>query len=269
MGALAIVDRDPTTYSRTILDNAPANAQANCALGPSPDGTWSETANYWYEVISRLHPLLFELTPCFSSTRYFGTYSHAEMAASLISATGSDQGLLNSNDAYKLTPEYHMYVTGMQGLFNYGDCGPNKYTATANSLLFYGSQYNIPRYTLFQRDRGDAPDPMSILYYDPQVSGQFWESLALDHHFENQTDAWFSARSSWTDNDGTYIAMKAGYLQGHQTHGDLDAGDFVLDAMGERWFGELGNGDYLAAGYVSSALSVPYCGALTHGTPRI
>ncbi|GAA5882738.1 hypothetical protein JCM16303_006570 [Sporobolomyces ruberrimus] len=229
MGALAIVDRDPTTYSRTILDNAPANAQANCALGPSPDGTWSETANYWY----------------------FGTYSHAEMAASLISATGSDQGLLNSNDAYKLTPEYHMYVTGMQGLFNYGDCGPNKYTATANSLLFYGSQYNIPRYTLFQRDRGDAPDPMSILYYDPQVSGQFWESLALDHHFENQTDAWFSARSSWTDNDGTYIAMKAGYLQGHQTHGDLDAGDFVLDAMGERWFGELGNGDYLADGYFS------------------
>lgn len=178
------------------------------------------------------------------------------MAASLLSATGSTQGLLDSNPGYKLTPEYHMYVTGMQGLFNYGDCGPNKFTATANSLMFYGSQYNIPEYTLFQRDRGDAPDPMSILYYDPQVEGQFWNGLALDHHFDNQTDAWFSARSSWTDNDGMYIAMKAGYLQGHQTHGDLDAGDFVLDAMGERFFGELGNGDYLADGYVRTTLSL-------------
>lgn len=230
MGALAIVDVDPTTYSRTILDNAPQNAQAYCSFAPSPEGTWTETANYWY----------------------FGTYSHAEMAASLLSSTGSTQGLLDANPGYKLTPEYHMYVTGMQGLFNYGDCGPNKYTATANSLLFYGSQYNMPVYTLFQRDRGDAPDPTSILYYDPQVSGQFWDGLALDHHFDNQTDGWFSARSSWTDNDGTYIAMKAGYLQGHQTHGDLDAGDFVLDAMGERWFGELGNGDYLAEGYFSN-----------------
>lgn len=99
-----------------------------------------------------------------------------------------------------------------------------------------------PLYTLYQRDRGDAPDPMSLLYYDPQVSGQFWEGLALDRHFDNTSDGWFSARSSWTDNDGAYIAMKAGYLQGHQTHGDLDAGTFVLDAMGHRWAGELGSG---------------------------
>lgn len=99
-----------------------------------------------------------------------------------------------------------------------------------------------PLYTLYQRDRGDAPDPMSLLYYDPQVSGQFWDGLALDRHFDNTTDGWFSARSSWTDNDGAYIAMKAGYLQGHQTHGDLDAGTFVLDAMGHRWAGELGSG---------------------------
>ncbi|GAA6060416.1 hypothetical protein JCM10212_002184 [Sporobolomyces blumeae] len=230
MGALAIANEDPTGSAAQILTYTVDNAQAHCSFAPSPEGTWSETANYWY----------------------FGTYSHAEMAASLLSATGSTQGLLDSNPGFKLTPEYHMYVTGMQGLFNYGDCGPNKYTATANGLMFYGNQYNIPAYTLFQRDRGDAPDPMSVLYYDPQVEGQFWDGLALDHHFDNETDGWFSARSSWTDNDGTYIAMKAGYLQGHQTHGDLDAGDFVLDANGQRWFGELGSGDYLSYQYFNS-----------------
>ena len=74
-------------------------------------------------------------------------------------------------------------------------------------------------YTLFQRDRADAPEPMSLMYYDPQVSGEYWCGLALDHHFENRTDAWVSMRSSWTDTDGTYVAMKAGALQGHQTHG--------------------------------------------------
>ena len=49
-----------------------------------------------------------------------------------------------------------------------------------------------------------------------------------------------------------YIAMKASKLTGHQTHGDLDCGDFVLDAMGQRWAGELGSADYLGANYFAS-----------------
>ncbi|ESK92034.1 heparinase ii iii family protein [Moniliophthora roreri MCA 2997] len=43
--------------------------------------------------------------------------------------------------------------------------------------------------------------------------------------------------------------MKTGANSGHQNHNDLDAGDFVIDAMGIRWAGELGSGDYLAPGY--------------------
>ena len=46
--------------------------------------------------------------------------------------------------------------------------------------------------------------------------------------------------------------MKSGNHTGHQTHGDLDAGDFVIDAMGVRWAGELGSGDYDADGYFDS-----------------
>ncbi|KAG0658780.1 hypothetical protein C6P46_005645 [Rhodotorula mucilaginosa] len=230
MGALAIINEDPTNRAKSLLGYTVPNANAHCAYSPSPDGTWSETANYWY----------------------FGTYSHVEMAASLLSATGSTQNLLDANPGMKLSATYHMYVTGLQGLFNYGDAGPNKYTATANGLMFYGQQYDMPQYTLFQRDRGDAPEPMSLLYYNPAVSGQFWDGLALDRHFSNTTDAWFSGRMSWTNQEGTYIAMKAGALTGHQTHGDLDAGDFVIDALGQRWAGELGSGDYLSNGYFSS-----------------
>jgi hypothetical protein len=45
--------------------------------------------------------------------------------------------------------------------------------------------------------------------------------------------------------------MKAGQNSGalHQNHNDLDVGDFVLDAMGQRWAGELGSGDYDSDGY--------------------
>lgn len=74
--------------------------------------------------------------------RYFGTTGHAQMAQSLIVATGSDYGLMDSNPGMKLSALYHMAVTGMQGLFAYGDTGPNKYTATANGIMFYGSYFS-------------------------------------------------------------------------------------------------------------------------------
>jgi hypothetical protein len=56
-------------------------------------------------------------------------------------------------------------------------------------------------------------------------------------------------RSTWTDTHALFVAMKAGRLQGHQTHGDLDCGDFVLDALGTRWAGELGSADYRSPDY--------------------
>jgi len=225
LGALAILGDDPTGTASTMLGLTIPNALQNCALGPSSDGTWSETPNYWY----------------------FGTTGHAEMSSSLISATGSDYKLLAQD--YNLTGLYHMHVTGMTSLFNYGDHGPNKFSTTANSMMFYGSYFNSPRYTLFQRDRVDAAEPWSMFWYDPTVGGGFWDGMPLDHYFDNDLDQWAAMRTSWTDNNGVYVAIKSGNHTGHQTHGDLDAGDFVLDAMGQRWAGELGSGDYLSEGY--------------------
>lgn len=232
LGALAIMNDDPTDTASKMLGLAIPNAQKNCAQGPSTDGTWSETANYWY----------------------FGTTGHAEMTSSLMTATGSDYSLLTVNPSFNLTALYHMYVTGQTSLFNYGDHGPNKYSTTANSMIFYGSAYNVPMYTLFQRDRVDAAEPTAMFWYDPSVSGAWWAGLALDHYFTDPEDGWASMRTSWTDNTGVYVAMKAGKALGHQTHGDLDQGDFVLDAMGQRWAGELGSGDYLSPDYFTSEL---------------
>jgi len=230
MGALAILGDDPTGIAEHILGLTIPNAVNNCAQGPSSDGTWNETANYWY----------------------FGTTGHAEMTSSLLTATGSDYGLLSANPDLNLTALYHMYAYGQTSLFNYGDHGPNKFSTTANSLIFYGNVYNVPMYMLYQRDHFDAAEPTAMFWYDPSVSGAWWADLPLDRWFTDPGDTWASMRTSWTDNSGMYIAMKAGKAVGHQTHGDLDQGDFVLDAMGQRWAGELGSGDYLSPGYFSN-----------------
>ncbi|KAG6862450.1 hypothetical protein C0995_011890 [Termitomyces sp. Mi166 len=230
LGALAILGDDTSGIAEQVLGQTIPNALQNCALAVSDDGTWSETANYWY----------------------FGTTGHAEMSSALLTATGSHYGLLDVNPNFSKTGNFHMYVAGSTSLFNYGDHGPNKFSTTANSMLFYGDHYNEPQYMLFQREQYDAAEPWSMFWYNPTVSGAFWDGAALDQFFDNGLDQWASMRSSWTDSDALYVAVKAGKLQGHQTHNDLDAGDFVLDALGTRWAGELGSGDYLAPNYFSN-----------------
>lgn len=230
MGALAILGEDTTGTAEQILALSIPNAQTNCVFGVSSDGTWSETANYWY----------------------FGTTGLAEMASTLQTAAGSDFGMLEANPNLNKTGEYHMYVTGQTSLFDYGDHGPNKFSTTANSMIYLGGVLNNPAYMLFQRDMHDAAEPNSMFWYDPTVSGAFWDGNPLDMFFDNSTDQWGAMRSSWTDRDALYVAMKAGQNVGHQTHNDLDCGDFVIDALDTRWAGELGSGDYLSTGYFST-----------------
>ncbi|KAJ7461528.1 chondroitin AC/alginate lyase [Mycena latifolia] len=232
MASLAILGDDTSGVAKQLLGTTIDNARDNCAQAVSDDGSWAETANYWY----------------------FGTTGHAEMAASLLSATGSHYGLMDDNANFYKTGDFHMYITGATSLFNYGDHGPNKFSTTANSMLFYADFYNQPQYALFQRDQYDAAEPWSMFWYDPTVAGAFWDGKPLDHFFDNGVDQWASMRSTWTDNNALYVAMKAGMNQYHQTHNDLDVGDFVLDALGTRWAGELGSADYRSPNYFTSGL---------------
>ncbi|KAG9054872.1 hypothetical protein FS842_003909 [Serendipita sp. 407] len=230
MGCLAIQGDDTTGACNTLFMQAINNANANCAFVPTPNGSGAETPNYWY----------------------FAMTGWAEMASSLMLSTGSDFGIVQNNPSFNLTALYHMYVTGMTSLFDYGDHGPNKFSTTDTSLFFMGDVFNQPRYTLWQRDRFTSAEPWSMFWYNPAVSGAWWNGLPLDHLFDDDDTRWGSMRSSWTDNTGIYVAMKASNLTIHQTHGDLDCGDFVLDALGERWAGELGSADYLGANYFAS-----------------
>jgi hypothetical protein len=125
--------------------------------------------------------------------------------------------MLTTNPAFKDTGLFHIYNFGMTEKFNYGDCGPSKITATANSLLFYGDQFELPMYTLYQRDKLDAADPLSMFWYNPGINGSWFHQLSLDRNFADVNDAWISMRSSWTDPSGLFVAMKAGRMSGHRS----------------------------------------------------
>ncbi|KAJ8083819.1 hypothetical protein PM082_002585 [Marasmius tenuissimus] len=230
MASLAILGEDETNNAETLLGLTVDNAKQNCAMAVSDDGTWRETANYWY----------------------FGTTGHAEMTSALMTATGSHYGLADINPNFQKTGDYHMYAYGPTSLFDWGDHGPNKFSSTANSMILYSNLYNRPEFALFQREQADAAEPWSMFWYNPAVNGAFWDNKNLDAFFDNELDQWVSMRSSWTDLNALFVAMKAGKNQGHETHNDLDVGDFVIDALGTRWAGEFGSADYRSPLYFSN-----------------
>ncbi|KAJ7710598.1 hypothetical protein B0H17DRAFT_1165387 [Mycena rosella] len=156
MASFAIFGDDTSGVVQQLFQLTADNAWDNCVQAVSTNGLWGETTNYWY----------------------LGTTGHAEMAVSLLSATGSHYGLLDNNTNFFKTGDFHMYITCATSLFNY----------------------------------------------------MFWDGKPLDHFFDNFVN------------------------QFHQTHNDLDVGDFVLDALGTRWAGKLGSADYLAADYFTSGV---------------
>jgi hypothetical protein len=230
LASLAILGDDNSGIAEQLLGLTVPNAKANCAQATVDDGAWAETPNYWY----------------------FGTTGHAEMSSALLTATGSHYGLLDVNTNFFKTGLYHMYIYGPTSLFDYGDHGPNKFSSTANSMHLYADQFDHPEFSLFQREQHDAAEPWSMFWYNPSISGAFWDGTPLDHFFDNQLDQIGSMRSSWTDEDALFVAVKAGMNKGLQTHNDLDVGDFSLDALGTRWAGEFGSADYLSPNYFSS-----------------
>ncbi len=54
-------------------------------------------------------------------------------------------------------------------------------------------------------------------------------------------------RSSWSDSNAWYVGFKGG--DAHASHGHLDLGSFVMDALGQRWASDLSGDSYGLPGY--------------------
>lgn len=112
----------------------------------------------------------------------------------------------------------------------------HKWEWTVNDIIWYDKNYDI-RYK-----EGEINTISSITEEELKALG-----LTKDKKFEGSENI-ATFRSSYTDKTGVYAAIKGGNNQ--SSHGDLDIGTFVLDALGTRWVADAGSCSYSFPGYL-------------------
>jgi len=215
MGALAIADDEPK-LAATILHHAIQSIPLAMRVY-GPDGAGTEGVTYWS----------------------YGTRYNTVFLAALVSALGTDFGL-SDMDVYGISGDYHLYMSGAgRAGFNFCDCGLSNLSTPQH--FWIGRRYKLPRaswfrYTELQRSTKKAK-VNDLIWYDASAASFDASTLPLDKHFREAEVA--SMRSSWRD-DALVVGIQ-GSPTAHYNHRHLDAGTFILEALGERWFIDLGS----------------------------
>ena len=249
------------SFTRT---NTNHNSIPNCSLGISALAVAAEEPELAEEamqnVLLALPIVLKELAPdggYMEGPLYwtFGMGVFPYFVNSLETALGSDQGYwgLPGVSGTGYLPMYTLSPTGL--LFNYGDANEHflrQDRGGADILFYFAKAFNNPELAWFNAKCADRePHVWSILGYDPAICSELQPSdIPKDRYFRGEVQLG-SFRSQWTESledDGIYLGFKGG--KGKVNHGDMDAGTFVLDALGERWAWELGRDEpYPAINY--------------------
>ena len=89
--------------------------------------------------------------------------------------------------------------------------------------------------------------PTDILYYDTKFSSADTTGASLDAYLPISEVA--SMRSGWNSKD-TYVGFHCDDPISGEGHDHMDAGTFVLDTMGEKFFFDLGSDNYNIPNYL-------------------
>jgi hypothetical protein len=227
--ALALLDADPQQAAE-VVSRALAGLPYSMKVY-EPDGTYPEGPGYWN----------------------YGTTFNVLLIEMLKSALGTDFGLEQSPGFLK-SADFMLHLMGpTRRTFNFGDCG----TATGFSpaMIWFARQTGRPELLWFERellDRniaairdsqgrrpGDRTFPLILVW--GKEGWERREPTALNWLGQGQNPL-AVLRSSWTDPNAVYVAIKAGTPAA--SHGHMDIGSFVLDADGVRWSLDLGAEDY-------------------------
>jgi autotransporter-associated beta strand protein len=229
LGALAIAEDQPALVEE-ILAKAIPSARAVMRHFTADAGAWYEGPGYWDY-----------------STRY-----NTRMLAALESALGSDFGL-GQTPGLSETGLFALYNTGPSKLsFNFADASAGMMRGA--QLFWYARRYDLPLLAWYERTNASA-SPLDLLWYDTRGSDAASSAISTDLLYHGDTSAYaaqdvVSLRGSWSDPNTTFVGFKAGKMG--EAHGCLDAGSFVLDALGQRWAYDLGGDDYSLTGYFGS-----------------
>ena len=132
---------------------------------------------------------------------------------------------------------------GPGGTFNLGDSGTSLISQSPQ-MFWFASKYEKPEISTFAIK---SYHPMNLIWY--KQSKQYYPNstkFPLDQHFDDPETEVVTMRSSW-DNKSVFAGIHGGNNKAN--HGDLDIGNFIIDALGVRWASELGSDNYNRPGY--------------------
>jgi hypothetical protein len=191
-----------------------------------PDGAYPEGPGYWV----------------------YGTSYNVILLAALESALGTDFNLSKAT-GFARSATYYLHVTGPTGrYFNYPDSGSKG--GFVPTVFWFAKNYDQPSLAWHQHNlwKDALAHDKSVLVrsrFAPLVlpwrekKREIPEDLSWRGRGSNSV-AMF--RSSWTDQDAIYLAVKGGSPS--VSHGHMDVGSFVLDAQAVRWAVDLGPESY-------------------------
>ena len=219
--------RDPKSADR-IYRHA-VELMESCVKFYEPEGVYPEGAAYWH----------------------YATNFHVMLLA--------QAGAKSLPPELRATGSYMMHLTGPLCIpFNFSDSGASVEIPTpaqsylASKSADFAQVTNVRRLLEKALDagiRGKNTDdlryfPLHLLWL-PAAPSAAPQKIPLSAVFHgDQSLAFF--RTGWQE-DAAWFAIKGG--TGACSHGQLDAGAFVYDALGLRWFHDLGNDDYNLPNY--------------------
>ncbi len=236
LGALAI-GTDDEAKAEDILNRAIASARSPITRVTADNGAWYEGPGYWTY-----------------------TFDYAtRMYAGLEGCLGSDFGI-SSTRGMSEVGHFPIQASGpFQKSFNFADAGDSSGRVGSAGMWYLARRFNHPLYAWWE-DAFAGSSAMGALWWHsagvpPGLAGSpadiYFRGATAVTSFKTSEVA--AMRSDWGGSNATYVAFKGGEVGA--SHGNLDAGTFVLDALGKRWAYELGGDDYALPGYFSSTPS--------------
>lgn len=197
----------------------------------NPDGTYPEGPGYWN----------------------YGTSFNVLLISMLESVFGTDFDLSASPGFLKAGGFMLNIIGPTRRTFNFSDCGAG--IGFSPAMTWFAARTGQPDLMWYERgflqqelaanrktkgaQQGDRYFPMVLVWARAGLEPK--EPAALNWLGQGQNPL-ATFRSSWTDPNATFLAIKAGTPSASHAH--MDVGSFILDAEGVRWSLDLGAQSY-------------------------
>jgi hypothetical protein len=224
-GALAVYEDQPALSKQVI--NRAIQTVVLAMKDYGPDGVYPEGYGYWG----------------------YGTSFNVMLISALDKAFGSDFGL-SAKPGFLKTASFLENMTGPTGKpFNYSDAGSEGGLHPA--MFWFANKIKDPSVLWVEREHLMKDNSKRLVQDRLLPAIMLWGGgMSIDKITPPNYKMWVGQgknpvalmRTSWTDTNAVYVAMKGGSVSVNHAH--MDVGSFIMDANGVRWAMDFGSQDY-------------------------